>query len=280
MAHKFNFKSGSTLTRDSRLSARIGQRLRFVSEKQQRERIKEQRAGKVKVSLEFNRSGNLRGMNMRENPPSSEEMQRRRAMRRMYNKQMPVLQCSQCAFQSQCHQFKAGFECAFLPMLNSHRVETVEDLLVEMKNMAETAVRRAHVQTMMETMTGGMPTLETTEALGIAFNQLKAVHDTMTDAGKVSMSIESDDGSIISKIFGDLGSLIQETSDQRDNPINVMRPLAVDAIECKADDKEVVTELVNSHTKDELLRFGRPNSKTKEDELSKMLEVSVSELRK
>src|SRR6185436_14487660 len=49
-----------------------------------------------KTVLKVNVSGNLRGIHNRINPPTSERMRKVRAMRRFYNKQMPVLACNNC----------------------------------------------------------------------------------------------------------------------------------------------------------------------------------------
>ena len=133
---------------------------------------------------------------------------------------MPVLQCSQCAFATSCTQFKAGYECAYLPYLNSHKIESEQDLMESMKNLCEASLSRTHRQAMMETLTGGMPTLETAEALNMTFMQLKELHQTMVDSN-AEISLETEDDTIIGKLFGGLGNLIEDTAKSHAVPMQV-----------------------------------------------------------
>jgi hypothetical protein len=145
-----------------------------------------------------------------------------RAMRRFYNKQMPVLQCSTCAFSTQCPQFRAGYECAFLPFLNSHRIETTEDLVSYMKELLGATMRRAHLSMLMETLSGAPPSMELSEALNLAFMQLKGLYETMTLRQTASVEIETKDSTIIGRLFGGLSSLLDHTKAVQVTPIMSM----------------------------------------------------------
>lgn len=204
----------------------------------------------VKVKIELSRSGGLAGMHSRANPPDSGHMKKIRAMRKFYNRQMPALQCSGCAFASSCPQFKAGYECAFLPYLNSHSIGSEQDLIESMKNLTEANVRRAHLQTLMETLQGGMPTLEVSESLSLAFNQLRDLHERIEASSKATVSIESEDESIIAKLFGNMDNLLGSTKEAREHPIDV--PLMRLPEKAESIDSETNLDLIREHSKDEL----------------------------
>lgn len=213
----------------------------------------------TKVSVKLNVSGNLRGMHNSLNPPDSEHMKRIRAMRRFYNKQMPVLQCNGCNFASTCPKFKAGYECAFLPFLNSHRVTNTVDLVEYMKELCGVNMRRAHLMTLMETLSGSAPSLETTEALAISFEQLKKLHETISATGELQASVESDDSGIVGRLFGGLGNLMDSTRKAQENPIDVLSVVSSQPTKPEAEllleDKkknDINFDLVREHTKDEL----------------------------
>lgn len=293
MALKFKFNKTPVRVRDANKANKLGQRLRFISAKSLKSQLKAKATpakpreehgsgGKVKIRMEVNRVGTRTGMHMRENPPSSESMKKLRAMRRMYNKQMPVLQCSGCAFSQQCPQYKAGYQCAYLPFLNSHNIRTADDLLDEMQNMATTAVRRAHLQTIMETLTGGMPSSEVSESHAMAFSQLKMLHEAMQEQNKTSLEIESEDGSLIGKLFGDISSLVADTAHQRANVVNVVPPVTVDVptIVDRQDASEVVQELVRDHTKEELAPLARLKALVPVNQKSKSTDIMMGEIKK
>lgn len=214
---------------------------------------------KTKVTLKLNHAGNLRGMHNALNPPDSESMKRIRAMRRFYNKQMPVLQCNGCAFAAGCPQFKAGYECAFLPFLNSHRIDTPQDLINYMKEMAGVSMRRSHLMTLAETLSGATPSLETTEALNIAFEQLSNLHTKLTE-GDAEVSVETEDGGILGNLFGGLNNLIDRTRQAQQNPIDVPPVVLlsnndVDSVGKMDDSKSKANkELILEVTRDEIVR--------------------------
>lgn len=170
--------------------------------------------------MTVNVTGNMRGMHMAENPPSSEEMKKKRLMRKLWNKQLPVLQCNNCAFSSQCPQYKASYECAFLPFLNSHQIENAEDLIFYAKEMAGQNIRRSQLAMMMETLSGQQPSLELSEQMGMAFTQLLQLHERMT-APDTAISIETDDRTIIGGLFGGLSGLMEATKKAQDTRLAV-----------------------------------------------------------
>lgn len=203
----------------------------------------------------LNKSGDRRGINRRENPPSSDEMRKVRAMRKFYNKKMPVLACSNCAFAQQCPQYRAGYECAFTPFLNSHRIESVEDLVHYMKELLGATMRRAHLTMIMETLTGASPSLEVSEALGLAFQNLTKFHEVVTAQDSLSVEIDDPDGSLIGKLFGGLGNLVETVKEAKSKPIDV--PSIVDRVQEKQKDLTEETnerkELMLAHAKESLL---------------------------
>jgi hypothetical protein len=223
--------------------------------------------GKEK-SLVLNSSGNKRGLHMRKEEPeeASKRMKKIRAMRRFYNKQMPVLQCNGCAYSAQCPQYRAGYECAFLPMLNAHKIDSIPDLIHYMRELVGANMRRTHLGLTMETMSGGKPSLENSEALQMAFMQLKELHQIATKHD-AEVEIETDDSSIIGQIFGDLKNLIQDTREANDEPINVApveKQLAsadVLALTDKEDHSaDVNTELLREFSRDQILSRTRKKS--------------------
>jgi hypothetical protein len=278
---KFHFKK-SVKSIDANRSRRIKMRLTRLSQSRRREQLKQaqlpaQKRGATRLTLTgkipLNKMGNRRGMHNVLNPPTSEQMKLIRAKRKIYNRQMPVLQCSGCAFATSCPQFKAGFECAYLPYLNSHKIESEEDLIDSMKNLCEAQMSRVHRQAMMETLTGAMPSLETAEAMNLAFMQLKTLHDKITE-GEVDATLETEDESIIGRLFGGLDELVDHTAAANDNPLDVAPALSHSPEAPKmlpAPSQTVNLELIREHTKDSLAQSagkrrneftGKPNTNT------------------
>lgn len=171
------------------------------------------------TKLKLNIRGTRTGMHMAENPPESEEMRRRRAMRRLWNKQMPELQCNNCQFSSQCPQYRAGYVCAFLPFLNSHTIENEKDLLFYAKELCGENVKRAQLMLIMERLSGAKPDIDTSEALTLVFNQLMDLHQRFIDQDTTTLELESSDGTIIGRLFGGLDNLMGSTREAHKNPI-------------------------------------------------------------
>jgi hypothetical protein len=173
----------------------------------------------VKVSMPLNRAGNMRGMH---NAGESEQMQKVRAMRKIYNKQMPVPQCNNCAFSQTCPKFRAGFECAFLPFLGAHGVDTPKDLMEYMKDLVASNFRRAQMATALETLSGGAPSLELSESLMMLFNMTRDLAEFMREeedkAG--TLDLETNDKSVIGKLFGGMDNLLGQTKNAIDNPLD------------------------------------------------------------
>lgn len=207
---------------------------------------------KTKVSLRVNLSGPAPGLT----PAETEHSRRLKQMRRFYNRKMPVLQCNGCSFASSCPQFKAGYECAFLPFLNSHRIETEQDLIFYMKELAGVNLRRAHLATTMETLSGAQPSLETSEALNLAFMQLKGLHDTMAKRTEAELSLETEDGSIIGKLFGGMDRLLQHTQEAKETPIHALPVVSqsVDIASEPGNSEGVNEDLIREHSRAEVSR--------------------------
>jgi hypothetical protein len=169
----------------------------------------------------LNKQGDARGIATRDNPKDSAYYKRIRGMRKFYNKQMPQLQCNSCSFAQSCPQMKAGYECAFLPFLNSHKVETMDDLLEYAKELTGANMRRSHLLLIMETLSGAQPSLEVAESLNLSFTQLMALHKMMGENSESSFELETDDQGIISQIFGGLSNLRNDTVNAHEKPIDI-----------------------------------------------------------
>jgi hypothetical protein len=173
---------------------------------------------------------------------------------------MPVLNCSTCAFASTCPQFKAGYECAYLPFLNAHKIETERDLLEAAKELCSANMHRMHLASLMETLSGGMPSVETTEAMNMVFMQLAKLKEMTDQANEASLSIETEDEGIVSRIFGGFNGLLNSTRQAQENPIEVLpeqlqlsnNPLDVDAILEDKSSGDINQELLREHARDEV----------------------------
>lgn len=173
----------------------------------------------TKLTVKLNAAGNMRGLSAasRRTP---EEMSRIRKMRKFYGKMMPVPQCNSCAYSANCPQMRAGYECAFLPFLNSHEIKDMDDLMSYMEELLGANMRRAHQTVIMETLAGGSPSIETSEQLALLFSQLKDLHN-LKKSEMAEMTLETSDTSIIGQLFGDMNSLLKSTDEALKSPIDV-----------------------------------------------------------
>jgi hypothetical protein len=259
---------------DGARSAKIKIRLHKVSEKSFKKSLKVVPVKRGDSGTSLNVSGNRRGLHNRLVPPSSEQMKKVRAMRQFYNKQMPVLQCNNCQFSNVCPQFKAGYECAFLPFLNSQRINTERDLLDAMKTVTGANMRRAHVMTLMETLSGAAPSLETSEALNLTFMQLAKLHEVMGEQDEDTLEIDADD-SIIGRLFGGLHNLVDQTQKVRQAPIEV--PVVVSSVPSEQPQDAVLNTLMGDEVRTDLIsEFDREGLET---ETGQSPVVSVGALR-
>lgn len=258
-------KSSVSLKKRSSINAALAEASAKKAAKQRQNFVPKQRdesTGPV-TKVKLNVSGNRRGLHMQDSPPDSEEMRRRRAMRRLWNKKMPSLHCSQCQFSSQCPQFRAGYECAFLPFLNSHSIDSEQDLLFYAKELCGENVKRAQLMLIMERLSGAKPDLDTSEALSHVFQQMMALHERLTDQGDTSIEVETTDGTIIGRLFGNLDRLVGSTKTAHETTLDVPayaaeskllddEPIQTDAIATPRREvsAELVRELSMMSTKD------------------------------
>ena len=138
--------------------------------------------------------------------------------RPFWNKHMPRLACDNCAFVAQCPQYRAGHECAFLPFLHGHEIKDERDLLEYAKHLASENMRRAHQTLMMETMTGASPSVETSEQLSMAMDQLLKLHQRITDS-KVKGTMTVHGPGVVAQLFGTVDDLMEHVNNAR-NTIN------------------------------------------------------------
>lgn len=168
------------------------------------------------TKIKLNLRGNRRGMHLQ---GDGERMKQLRAMRRLWNAKMPVMHCNNCAFSQQCPQFKAGYECAFNRFFDAHAIQNEDDLIFYAKQLCEQSMKRSQKMLLAETLSGGAPSLETSEAISIAFAQLMQLYDRVSDSAEVE--IESSDSTIIGRLFGGLDGLMSETVRAVSDPITV-----------------------------------------------------------
>ncbi len=203
--------------------------------------------------------------------------------RKMHGRHLPVLQCNNCSISRVCTKFKAGYECAFLPFLNSHRVESTDDLIKYMKLMTGNAMKRAQLMSIIETANGGMPSVETSEALDMAFRQLKDLHGVMSEKNEDTIEIEGD-ATIVGSIFGGmkLESVIAETAAMKKaDPVLALPevPLAQDDVRALSDanvSDELIRDALLGATGNSAVR-GNPKNGLQSKELG---EISQSEISK
>lgn len=151
---------------------------------------------------------NKRGLH---NKGNSEHMRKIRLMRRIYrNKQLPVLQCNTCAYATSCPSYKAGYECAYLPFLNSHGIENETDVIGYLKELISAKIRRVHLATLMETMSGAAPSLELSESMQMAVESLFKLHERLQKGEKTELTFEGDT-SVIGRLFGSFDNLLADT---------------------------------------------------------------------
>ncbi len=216
------------------------------------------------AALGLNKSGNRTGM-ANSDP---EKMRKVRALRRFYGKKMPNMQCSNCKFSATCPQYKAGYECAFTPMLKSHRIESEEDLVDYMRELVGANMRRAHQGLIMETLAGGDPSLETSEALNLAFGQLTKLFDLQRDADSVDVEIESNDSSIIGRVFGGLDELVDETEQAK--------VLEESDYDLRLEDSDNESIVKDDFQNDLAMEFQQIQSTRSTEQVHKLKEIKVS----
>lgn len=164
--------------------------------------------------------------------------------RKMHGRHLPVLACSRCSISSNCPKFKAGYECAYLPYLNSHKVESTDDLLKYMKLMVGNSMKRAQMMSIVESASGGMPSLETSEALDTAFRQLKELHGVMkAEIPDDTLEIEAD-SSIVGSLFG--GMKMKRVMDDTETMFRNDPMLSLPA-EVKRSDSDPVQQVSVAH---------------------------------
>lgn len=141
----------------------------------------------------------------KEDDPATETDEEKKlwAARSMYGRHLPVLQCNSCSISRVCPKYRAGYECAYLPYLNNHKIRNELDLVKYMKLLVGNQMRRTQLMAIIESANGGMPSLETSEAMESAFRQLKELHEVIGTTEKSEMSITGD-ATVVNSIFGNI----------------------------------------------------------------------------
>lgn len=145
--------------------------------------------------------------------PALPDEDRKWRARSFNGRHLPLLQCNVCSLSRVCPKFKAGYECAYVPLLNSHEVHNTDDLLKYMKLMCGNQMKRVQLMNIHEAATGSMPSVETTEAMSMAFQQLKELHKLITEnEGEATIEVEGS-ATVIGQIFSGMRMehAVQET---------------------------------------------------------------------
>jgi hypothetical protein len=155
-----------------------------------------------------------RGHHNKINPPSSDHMKKIRAMRQIYGKQTPRLQCNTCQFSTNCPSFKAGYECAYTPFLAAHKIDSLEDIIDSMRNVVGANMQRLHLASLFERLSGGMPSSELNEGYAMMLQQLATLKEA-EQGTPPTVSTKGKD-SIIGSLFGNINILVQTTGSHRE----------------------------------------------------------------
>lgn len=135
-------------------------------------------------------------------------------LRKLWNRAMPVLQCSNCVMSTQCAQYRMGYECAFLPFLTSHEIKTVDDLKFYMRELLSEGIRRVQTGMVMETLTGAPPGMELTEALNGLYHQFSNALQLEAKTAGGEGDLETPQN-VLKDLFGDMASLEAATKDAK-----------------------------------------------------------------
>lgn len=224
---KLKLPSRLPIKKDNKVQEKVQKRLVVLSEKTRRQELSTPPAARGNLTLNSAQPAAARPAvsvtikTSRPVVPGGEEVETRekkilRKARSFYGRHLPVLACSNCSLSRVCPKFRAGYECAFLPFLHSHKVESTTDLISYMKDFVGNSMRRAQLMNIIETANGGMPSVETSEALDMAFNQLKELHKVMSERTEDSVSIEGDE-SLIGSIFGGMKArkILEDTREMK-----------------------------------------------------------------
>lgn len=255
-------------------------RLTRLSEKLRKTQLlSEDTPAKPRLDLTLNPTTALTGRPAAELAVAETPEQKRLWKARSFaGRHLPVLQCNNCSLSRVCQKYRAGYECAFLPFLHSHRIETVQDLTRYMKDFVGNSMRRAQLMNIIETANGGMPSVETSEALDMAFNQLKSLHQVMTEGGE-TIELEGDANSVIGAIFGGMQAkkLIEETAQMRKaDPIVDLPPVPqTENPTALPQDPNIAQELL----RDAILNQRDGASNKKDLQKSQEASIEVSEVR-
>lgn len=180
--------------------------------------LRQKRTRKKELAAKLNQTGLTK--------KEEQELATLRAMQKFNNRQMPVMNCSNCSFSNQCPHFKPDYECYFLPFLNSHKIETVDDILHYSKELVGQQMRRVHMMQLIETFKSGVPTMETTEAMQLSFNQLLDLEKRLREIDESNAESEENEiefegnQSMLGQIFGGLDNLVHKTRQAKASPID------------------------------------------------------------
>ena len=138
----------------------------------------------------------------------------------IYSSKYPKLNCDTCYKSGDCPEYKAGFVCAFDKMFKRFDTRNSEDVVEAMSSMVNHNLERLQRAMLFETMDGGMATPEVTGLIDqnaklleklqqlqqtraqTVLQQRRTIMSDGTETIENSMSLNPQEGGILSKIFG------------------------------------------------------------------------------
>lgn len=138
----------------------------------------------------------------------------------IYSSKYPKLNCDTCYKSGDCPEYKAGFVCAFDKMFKRFDTRNSEDVVEAMSSIVNHNLERLQRAMLFETMDGGMATPEVTGLIDqnaklleklqqlqqtraqTILQQRRTIMSDGTETIENSMSLNPQEGGILSKIFG------------------------------------------------------------------------------
>lgn len=193
---------------------------------------------------------------LEEADPNKLTPERARAIRKLrttYGKRLPPVVCDNCPHTQNCPQFRAGYECAFMEVIEGWSLKNLDDIKHAQLRIIEANMTTAEFGLIGQRLSGGIIDKDTSARLDAAFEQLaefrRQEQHALMARNPEKVTIEGE--GIIAKLFGNLG---------QNKPADNAKP--VDVIDVPASE---VKELTDAELAKEV-------HTTKEEELKETLE--------
>lgn len=151
--------------------------------------------------------------------------------KKLYSEKYPKMACDACVNAQKCPEYKAGYVCAYSKMFERYDTRSMGDIIQAMQGMAAYSLVRLQRAMLTETMDGGIIDPNVTnlinQNMGLMKN-LQMMYETGSqEVLKQTKTIRSDgtqeittqvsnpqQGGILERIFGDLGSKSNEEPEE------------------------------------------------------------------